>query len=61
MPKANKGKEKESVLPQVALGLAILALVVAVISFAEVNSERTKQCAVLGVDMVTQKVTLECR
>ena len=57
----SKKKENESVLPQVALGLAILALVVAVVSFAEVNSERTKQCSVLGVDMVTQKVTLECK
>lgn len=59
MPKLNKGKE--SVLPQVALGLSILALVVSVVSFAEVKSERTKQCAVLGVDMTTQKVTLECK
>ena len=59
MPKSNK--VKQSVLPQVALGLSILALVVSVVSFAEVNSERTKQCSVLGVDMSTQKVTLECK
>lgn len=65
MPKVNKVKENErksdsGILSQVALGLSILSLVVSIVSFAEVNSTRAKQCSVIGVDMVTQKVTLDC-
>ena len=61
MPASKKGREKLKVLPIVALCVGILGLVLSVIAVVQVNSERTEQCSVLGVDMATQRVTLECK
>ena len=54
---------KKHIADKIIMGIAILSLAVSISAFVKSfsNESSTKICSILGVDMLTQKVSMECK
>jgi len=61
--KVKEPLEKKHTTNGIIMGIAIISLAVSIFAFVKSmnNESTTKVCSILGVDMLTQKVSMECK